>query len=243
MSKLKIGIVEDELIIARSITNVLAELHYEFTEAATNFTEAIEMIGTEKPDLLLIDIILSGRKDGIDLAAHVNEHYHLPIIFLTANSDVATIERAKQVKPHAYLVKPFHKDELFAAIEIAFNNFSTRQNQVQPSATTIINNAMFIRDGHAFCKVLFTDIVFIESEENYVKLHTTTNKKIFVRSTFNDFLHQLPAGLFFKTSRSHAVQVSLIDKIEPAEVCIGSKKIPLSKSHREELYRHLGIRD
>lgn len=242
MSKLKIGIVEDELIIAGSIANVLNELGYEFTEAATNFTEAVEMIDTEKPDLLLLDIILSGRKDGIDIAAFVNEHHHLPFIFLTANSDAATIERAKKVKPHAYLVKPFNKEELFAAIEIAFNNFSSHQMQ-QPAATTIINNALFIRESHCFTKLLFSDIAFIESEENYVKIHTTANKRVMVRSTFNDFLQQLTPGLFYKTGRSYAVQISLIDKIEPTTITIGSNKIPLSKTHRDELYRHLGIKD
>jgi DNA-binding response OmpR family regulator len=72
--------------------------------------------------MLLLDINLNDTKDGIDLAEKINELFQLPFIFLTANSDSATIERAKKVKPNAYLVKPFNKDELYAAIEIVFNN-------------------------------------------------------------------------------------------------------------------------
>src|SRR5215217_4281149 len=124
MTVLKIGVVEDELVIARTILNTLDELGYAHCGPAINYTEAIEMIETEKPDLLLLDIQLSGRKDGFDVAGKLNESHKLPFIFLTANSDIETIDRAKSVKPHAYIVKPFTKEELYAAIEIAFNNFT-----------------------------------------------------------------------------------------------------------------------
>jgi len=243
MEKLKIGVVEDELLIARSIQNVLDQLDYAYTDIAISYTEAIKMIETEKPDILLLDISLSGKKDGIDVAIYANEHHQVPIIFLTANSDAGTINRAKNVKPHAYLVKPFIKDELYAAIEIAFSNYSIAKTQEkQPTNSTKINNAIFIRESHSYIKILFTQIAWLESEENYVKIHTTTNKKIMIRSTFTDFLEQLPSDLFFKTGRSHAVQLSLIDKVEPTEVFIGTDKIPLSKTQKDELYKVLGIK-
>src|SRR5664279_6566958 len=128
MSVLKIGIVEDELVIARTIVSTLDELGYSHGGPAINYTEAMEMLVNDKPDLLLLDIQLSGRKDGIDVAQKINELYQLPFIFLTANSDAETIDRAKKVKPHAYIVKPFTKEELFAAIEIAFSNFTGRSH-------------------------------------------------------------------------------------------------------------------
>src|SRR5215831_19490115 len=127
MSILKIGIVEDELVIARTIITTLDELGYTHCGPAINYTEAIEMLEQNKPDLLLLDIQLSGKKDGIDVAEKLNALHRIPFIFLTANSDGETIDRAKKVKPHAYIVKPFTKEELFAAIEIAFSNFSESQ--------------------------------------------------------------------------------------------------------------------
>lgn len=243
MNRLKIGIVEDELLIARSIQEVLEELNYSYTESAISYTEAIRMIENEMPDILLLDIRLSGKKDGVDVASYVNEHFKIPIIFLTANSDSATINRVKAVKPHAYLVKPFIKEELYAAIEIAFSNYSNNVvQQSQPSNSTKINNALFIRENHAFTKLLFTEIVCVESDENYVKIHTVGGKSIMIRSTFTDFLKQLPEGLFFKTGRSHSVQISMIEKVEPTELHIGNIKIPLSKTQKEELYKILGIK-
>jgi DNA-binding LytR/AlgR family response regulator len=243
MQKLKIGIVEDELLIARSIKEVLEQLDYDFTETAISYTEALQMIAQENPDVLLLDITLSGKKDGIDVAEYVNQKHQMPFIFLTANSDLATINRAKAVKPHAYLVKPFVKEELFAAIEIAFSNYSGNRNgHTHLQQSTKINDSLFIKDNHTFIKLHFTEIAYIESDENYVKVHTTNGKHIMIRSTFSDFLKQLPPEMFFKTSRSFAVQLALIEKVEPSEVLIGAAKIPLSKAQREPLYQTLGLK-
>ena len=86
MSKIKIGVVEDELIIADSICSTLRQLGYDTTEPATSYTEALSMIENEKPDLMLLDINLAGSKDGIQLAAEIKARYDLPFIFLTANT-------------------------------------------------------------------------------------------------------------------------------------------------------------
>ena len=93
MSILKIGVVEDELVIGRTIVNTLNELGYLHCGPAISYTEAIEMLEQDKPDLLLLDIQLSGKKDGIDVAEKLNELYQVPFIFLTANSDGETIDR------------------------------------------------------------------------------------------------------------------------------------------------------
>ena len=118
MASKKIGLVEDELVIAMTITSTLKKLNYQVSKPASNYAQAIEMIERDRPDLLLLDINLGGQKDGIDVAAYTRANHHIPIIFLTAHSDTATVQRAKLVKPNAYLLKPFTKDDLFAALEI-----------------------------------------------------------------------------------------------------------------------------
>src|SRR3954470_23249348 len=104
MSRIKIGIVEDERVIALSIESTLDDLGYDHCGPASSYGEALELLETDTPDLLLLDINLAGKKDGIDVAEKINVLYNIPFIFLTANSDMATIERAKKVKPHAYIV-------------------------------------------------------------------------------------------------------------------------------------------
>ncbi len=241
-STIKIGIVEDELLIAEKIKTILTNIGYNICEPVTNFDDAIDMIHAEKPDMLLLDINIDGKKDGIDIASYVNEKFELPFIFLTANSDAASIQRAKEVKPLAYLVKPFTKDELYTSIEIAFNNYSQLKNTgTEKTVSSKQKDFIFIRDSHRFIKIMFDDIVYIESQENYVKVFTTDKKNAIVRSTFNDFLSQLPSQKFTRTHRSFAVQFGLIEKIDPTEVAAYGFKIPVSNTYRKELYSLLGI--
>lgn len=266
MTTLKIGVVEDELIIARTILGTLDELGYGYCGPAINYTEAMEMLDRDKPDLLLLDIQLSGKKDGIDVARRLNEQYHLPFIFLTANSDGETIERAKAVKPPAYIVKPFTKEELFAAIEIAFSNFSgngsaghgsngdTGRAASSSSAGRGANDPkhqgayrtrdyMFVRDGYVFRKIAFSELLYLESDANYVALHLVSQKKIMVRSTLNDFVTQLDLSTFVRVHRSYSVNIHLIDDISPVEVSMNGVKVPVGKSYREDLLKALGIHE
>ncbi|MCF0073049.1 response regulator [Dyadobacter sp. CY261] len=248
MSDLKIGVVEDELVIARTILSTLDELGYTHCGPAINYTEALEMLENDRPDLLLLDIQLAGRKDGFDVAEQLNETYKLPFIFLTANSDIETIDRAKKVKPHAYIVKPFTKEELYAAIEIAFYNFTASQARHQnltkqeKPASYHAKNFMFVKDGYVFRKIFFDELLYLESEANYVLLHLASQKKVMVRSTINDFMEQLEPQRFLRIHRRFSVNSHFIDDIFPSELSVHGTKLPIGKSYREELLRALGIR-
>lgn len=242
MSELKIGVVEDELVIARTIIHTLEELGYAHCGPAINYTEAIEMLQQDAPDLLLLDIQLSGKKDGIDVAEKLNAAGNIPFIFLTANSDADTIERAKSVRPHAYIVKPFNKQELFAAIEIAFSNFSDR-HQPKEKAAPAAKDHLFVRDGYIFRKVFFSELLYLESDANYLVLHLKSHRKIMVRSTLNDFITQLDARSFVRVHRSFCINIHLVDDVAPTEITVSENKIPVGRSYRDDLLKMLGITD
>lgn len=248
MNVLKIGVVEDELIIADNIIRTLSEIGYTTTEPAISYSEAVVMLQDETPDLILLDINLSGKKDGIDVAAYINQHSKIPFIFLTANSDAATLERAKAVKPNAYLLKPFTKEELFVSIEVAINNANLAGKQTVPtiaassSLSLPIQDALFIKDKQTFVRVLFADILFAESSGNYVYLHLTNGSKLLHRSTLADLSEQLPADSFFRCHRSYIVRVQAIEKIEPSFIIAGQQQIPISKDRVDSLMQLLGIR-
>lgn len=245
MSLLKIGIVEDELVIARTIVSTLDDLGYSHCGPAINYTEAMEMLYDNKPDLLLLDIQLSGKKDGIDVAEKVNILYQIPFIFLTANSDAETIDRAKKVKPHAYIVKPFSKEELFAAIEIAFSNFTGNHSNTKSEevATYQTKDFMFVKDGYVFRKIFFNEILYLGSDANYVTIHLQSQKKVIIRSTLNDFIEQVDQKIFIRVHRSYSVNINKIEDIFPTEISVQGVKIPTGKSYREEIFRVLGIND
>lgn len=142
MKKMKVGIVEDEMIIAETISLALKKLGYLPTKPAYSYESAISMLEEEKPEIVLLDINLNDELDGVDLAHYINANYSLPIIFLTANSDRNTIDRSKQTRPNAFLVKPFSNEDLFSAIEIALFNHESRKNEAMLTKQNLLLKSM-----------------------------------------------------------------------------------------------------
>ncbi len=121
MNSGKIMVVEDEWIVADQICNNLKELGYRICSTAATGDEAIRNVGEEKPDLILMDIVLKSKMDGIETAERITSQFDIPVIYLTAYTNQEYIERAKQTKPFGYLVKPFKQNELYANIEMALH--------------------------------------------------------------------------------------------------------------------------
>jgi len=118
MSKTKILIVEDEWIIAENTQRVLEDYNYEVIGLAASYEETLEMARKNPPDLVLMDIILKGGKDGLETAAALNQDLNLPIIFITAYSNNSLIQKAKAIHSFGYIIKPFVGKELHSAIEM-----------------------------------------------------------------------------------------------------------------------------
>ena len=244
MEKVRILVVEDEVIIADDICDILSELGYETLEPVINYSEAIESIEKYNPDLAILDIQLAGSKDGIDLAWKIKEDYQLPFIFLTSNADPATVERAKKVTPPSYLVKPFNKDDLYTSIEMALYNYSNSSGISKSTKTEnndiIIKDALFIKNKHLFHKVKFTDITYVKAEHVYVEVYTHSDKKHLLRSSLADFSKKLPNN-FFRTHRSYIINLDYLDTINYLNVIINGKEVPIGKNYRDELLKRVNV--
>ena len=118
MLKSKILIVEDDAIEAMDIRINLENMGYEVSAVTSSGEEAIEKISQSMPDLVLIDIIIKGKMNGVELAQKLKEMYDLPFIYLTSNSEEKTLEQAKLTEPFGYVIKPFDVIELKYTIEI-----------------------------------------------------------------------------------------------------------------------------
>jgi AmiR/NasT family two-component response regulator len=132
MEKIQVLIVEDELIIAEDMKEMLRELQYHVIGIASDFEEAGKILSSCVPDIALLDIHLQGNEDGITLALAIRERFDIPVVFISSYSDRKTVERAKQARPEGYIVKPFTKEDLFTSIEIAIFNHA-KNRQIQPS--------------------------------------------------------------------------------------------------------------
>jgi PAS domain S-box-containing protein len=115
----RIFVVEDEAIVCEDIAQTLQQLGYEVAGTAQSGMEALLAVEQQMPDLVLMDIKLAGRLDGIQTTAAIRKRWSIPVIYLTSHSDEATLGRAKETGPHGYLLKPFNERELRTAIEVA----------------------------------------------------------------------------------------------------------------------------
>ncbi len=119
MAKANIMVVEDAQIVSMDIQRRLKGLGYEVPATAVSGEEAIEKAGKSHPDLVLMDICLKGKMDGVQAADQIRKRFNIPIVYLTAMSDDETLRRATVTEPFGYLLKPFDERDLRTTIEIA----------------------------------------------------------------------------------------------------------------------------
>jgi CheY-like chemotaxis protein len=123
MPKARILIVEDELITAEGIKILLKNANYEPVGVITSGEEALSKITQIKPDIILMDIVLNSKIDGIETATLIKELYGTPVVFLTAYGDIKTLERAKLAEPYGYIMKPINfANDLLPVLEITLHN-------------------------------------------------------------------------------------------------------------------------
>ncbi|RAW01008.1 response regulator [Pseudochryseolinea flava] len=155
LSKAGILIVEDSFIVAYHLQTTLESEGYRVLGTEDSGEGALAFLEKNKPDLILMDIMLNGATDGIETARLVKQRYNLPIIYITALSDKDTIQRAKITEPHGYLTKPFEDREIFTVIEMALYKHDIesrlRQSEEQYFSTIrSISDAVVVLDRH-FC--------------------------------------------------------------------------------------------
>jgi len=119
MTPTRILIVEDERIVALHLKQQLLKLGYEVAGVAASGPAALQHIAQLNPDVVLMDIHIEGDMDGIETAGRISPDLELPVIYLTAYSEEATLERARATKPYGYLIKPYSERELHATIQMA----------------------------------------------------------------------------------------------------------------------------
>lgn len=115
----RIFIVEDESVVAWYLQEDLENMGHEIVDSVASGEEAMQLIVETQPELVLMNIRLQGQMDGIATAAQIRKDFNIPVVYLTAHADDATLGRAIATNPYGYLVKPFQEREVRTTIEIA----------------------------------------------------------------------------------------------------------------------------
>ncbi|HVY25926.1 MAG TPA: response regulator [Polyangiaceae bacterium] len=238
----RIFVVEDEAIVREDIAQTLRELGYEVSGTAQSGAEALFAVEQLTPDLVLMDIKLAGRVDGIQTAAAIRKRWSIPVIYLTSHSDEATLARAKETGPHGYLLKPFNERDLRTAIEVALRKSELEKKLEQRErwfSTTLasVGDAVIATDAEE--RITFMNAVAEAatgwSKEDALKrplrevfkVVSAENEpagRLVARALRNGFRAELPAGsqLMDRAGTSHDVDDSIAPIIDAQGRLLGS---------------------
>ena len=246
----KVLIVEDDMIIAADISMQLVKMGYQIVGMCTRAEDAINMIKSNQPDIVLMDIILSGKMNGIE-AAQINlEQFQVPLIFMTSNYDDATFQKALATKPFAFIAKPFQKSELERALKITVQRItsekieddSAEENNENNDHVSTMEDRLFIRYKGEMVKVFIEDILYVEADRNYCKV-LTKEHEFFLSISMSQFEMNLPDDQFLRTHRSFLVNLQKIDSVDEHQeyLTILNKQVPISRKQKKEVVRRFKL--
>lgn len=226
MKSLNIYIVEDEPLIVSTIEVALRKQGFYAVGDAEDYETALVDIERLKPDLVLIDIQLTGQKDGVDLALELDKR-SLPYIFLSSQTDPNTIERVKHTNPLGYIVKPFTENGLRTNIELAWHNY-TGTNQ----------HFLTIKHEGRLHRINENSISYLKAYDNYCYI-VTNAKTYLVPHTLKHMFNQLEGNQFIKAHRSYVVNLNHIQSVNKNDISLENDSVPVSASQKSLLISKL----
>lgn len=240
-------IIEDEVLIAQDLREILEEVGYEQVYRARDFSQATKILQSAAIDLVLLDINLNQSISGIDIAHHINQHYHIPFIYITSYSDAATLESVKHTKPAGFLLKPYNKTLLLANIEIALFNYASKANAadttIEAAPTSnhsdfIIHEHLLLKENYHFIKIPLSKILWFESDKNYVQV-ITAEKKYLLRCSLKKLMEHLPQHLFAKSHKCYIINLSFVEAFNADHAVIKGQKVPISRTEYVDVLERL----
>ena len=216
--KYKFLIVEDDALISEHLNEIVIGHGHEVSDICAHEQSALQSIEQNPPDFALLDIRLLGDDLGINIGRHL-QGLGIPFVFITSFSDKQTIQEAVDVEPKGYILKPFEAAEVSAVI-----------NKLVECG----KQSMTIKSGGIKYQLLIRDILFVQSENVYLEIHTS-DKKYLVRKKLSDFLSKVSGERLIQVHRSFAVNPKKLTKQVKASLFINDVEIPVSKNYKKQV--------
>lgn len=249
MAKTNVLVVEDESIVSKDIQHSLKKLGYNVVGAASTGEKAYELAASEKPDIILMDIMLKGNINGIETAERVKRELNIPVIYLTAYADEATLAKAKVTEPYGYIIKPFKEVDLHTSIEMALYKYSKEREVLKERDLfySLIENKdskdfIFVKSNSRLVKIKTADIYYVEALKDYVVINTFESRYT-IHSTMKDIVNKLSSDQFIRVHRSFIVRLDKIAAIEYPNLHLEKDKkiVPIGGSYKDELMDRLNL--
>ena len=243
-SKYKILIVEDEILVATDIEESLENLGYTVQGIVDTGRKAIDAVEEELPDLILMDINLKEEMTGIDAATAITKKHDVPIIYLTANADIATVNKAKVALPYGYIIKPFTDKDLQTNIEIAifkFGNdlklkFESEQFNTFFDLKDHAKNQIIVHANQGLEKINIDDVYFIEADGDKTVIHLSDDEVI-TKKPFAEIVELFPKKNFIQVSKYFVINTLKVFAVKYPEVIVADKMsvITVDEEYKELL--------
>jgi DNA-binding LytR/AlgR family response regulator len=223
----------------------LTKLGYTVVGAASTGEKALEIAREFQPDIILMDIMLKGEMNGIQVAEIVRKELNIPIIFLTAYADEATLSKAKITEPHGYIIKPFKEIDLHTSIEMGIYKHQKERElekernllfSIVESKEVNDDGFIFVKSNSKLIKLNTSDIYFIEALKDYVVINTKDTRYT-ILSTMKEIEQKMGSHEFIRVHRSFIVRLDKIASIEYPNLQLENDKklIPIGGSYRDDL--------
>ena len=249
MGKVNVLLVEDESIVAKDIQLSLKRLGYNVLGIENTGEKAISSARKLDPDIIIMDIMLKGKINGIEASEKIRKEQNIPIIYLTAYADENTLSKAKITEPYAYIIKPYKEIDLHTSIEMALYKHSKELEilKERDMLYNIVENKdnteyIFVKSKSRLIKLNTNDVIYIEALKDYVVINTPAARYT-IHSTMKDIQKKMPEDKFLRVHRSYIVNLNKISEIEsPNLILEGNKKIiPIGGSFREVLLSKINL--
>ena len=251
LTRVQILVVEDEAVLALDLAELLENEGYRVIGTAANGPQALALFQQHRVDLLLCDIRLQGPWDGIETARRLAAERPVPLVYLTAMADRATLTRALPTAPAAYLAKPVNVAGLRAAIEVALAGRRAGAEAALPtpgrpaeasSRETILrlDQHIFLKHNYQFVRLALADIVLLEAD-NTVTTLVTTGPRYSLRMSLTAALERLGCPSLVRVHRSFAVNLTHVSAFSETEATLHDHTVPLGRQYKADFLRQFQL--
>lgn len=222
---MRIGILEDEILIAEHLSELILEKGYELVFCVDNFKDATEEV-KKGVDFLMLDIKIAGDQDGIDFANYIKSELNIPFLFISSNVDEETLQRVIQAQPYGFLSKPFKNIDVEMALDLAIEKF------IHSPEHSNSKKAIFVKDKGSWIKIELNTIRFIEASDNYSIVYFSNKTESLITKNLKYFEEQLLEKKFIRVNRSNIVNIDFVNRFDSKNVYIDEKEFSISDTSK-----------
>lgn len=217
-------IAEDSVITAEHLKSIMESFGHKVIGLARDKNTILEFLKNTIPDIILLDIEMENKYDGIEIGEFIFQNYNFPIIYITAHSDTKTVKKALKTKPSGYILKPFNEIDVFTTFNIALEKAKKVKDK----------KYVLLKKGKTTEKLMIEDILYIRSDNNYIDIFTNY-KRYTERTSIDTFLELLNSNNLLRVHRSYVINKDFATKFDKKRVFIGNIEIPVSRANCNEV--------